>query len=444
MFGARLSNWVILCFIGIVCAIGTVDLKTENALVIYDSHFQDLTDKSSLSSPIKTLIDNLESQYKVQYHSYEDEDIKLFYEDSPRFDHLVILPSSKKVIAAKAALSQHKLIDYVNQGGNVLVVGGIEAVLPDSTRGFLNQLGIYPAPKNFQLLDHFNSNGGDEVILSDETNLVSNNRVVKSITNTNYKGGAAIISNNELLFPIIKGSPTSFTAKAGIEKVEQDTTWTFGSQGFAAVGFQALNNARLVWVGSESLITDDLINWTFQKKHVLKLQFVQHYKNDEPENPNHTLYRIKDQTIYTVGVSELSEDGKWIPFEVTNDEDQLQLSFKMLDPYQRLNLLPLGPAASIEGGSDLDTYVYYTNFTLPDHHGMFTFELDYKRVGLSFLEDKKIVTVRHLANDEFKRSWDITNSWLYIASAALVIVAWFLFVVNYIYISKTDDEKKNI
>lgn len=217
-----------------------------------------------------------------------------------------------------------------------------------------------------------------------------------------------------------------------------------GQQGFLAVGFQGLNNARLTWVGSESLINDDLLKWTFQERNVLKLQFVQHYKNENPEYVDNKLYRIKDQVIYTIGVSEFAND-KWIPYEIKGEDDTLQLAFKMLDPYQRVNLQPLGPGSSKEDG-DLteDTYIYYANFTIPDQHGIFTFELDYKRSGLSYIVDKRVVTVRHLANDEYKRSWDIPNSWLYVASAALVVLGWFLFVVNFLYVGNTDATKKNV
>ena len=76
---------------------------------------------------------------------------------------------------------------------------------------------------------------------------------------------------------------------------------------------------------------------------------------------------------------------------------------------------------------------------------MFTFELDYKYSGYSYLHDAKVVTVRHLANDEYKRLWEISNSWMYVASALLVVVAWFLFVVNYIYVgTPTTPSKKNV
>ena len=98
----------------------------------------------------------------------------------------------------------------------------------------------------------------------------------------------------------------------------------------------------------------------------------------------------------------------------------------------------LGPGSSTPDGPE-DMSIFYVQFTIPDHHGMFTFELDYKRPGLSFLNDKRIVAVRHLANDEYKRSWEITNAWMYVASAGFVVIAWLVFVTIFLFIG---DEKK--
>ena len=36
----------------------------------------------------------------------------------------------------------------------------------------------------------------------------------------------------------------------------------------------------------------------------------------------------------------------------------------MLDPYQRLNLKPLGPVSAISNSTELDTYAYFVNFTV--------------------------------------------------------------------------------
>lgn len=410
------------------------------ALVVYDSRSYDIENIGQFDKEVKNVIDKLQNlDINLVYKGYNDEDLAILSSSEPIYDHLVLLPTSKKAIAAKSKFNQKTLMDFIDHNGNILVVDNVESALPDDIRAILNEVGIYPAPKNFRLVDHFESDG--EAVQLTSQNLVPNS-VVSSFESQSYYGTAASISNNRLLFPIVKATKNSITVDLGDEPITQDRTWTFGEQGFLSVGFQALNNARLAWVGAPSLVSDELIQWVFQEKNVLKLQFVQHYKDESPQNINPSLYRIKDQAIYTIGVSQY-RNGEWVPYKIEDPSQQLQLSFKMLDPYQRLNLQPLGPAASTPQGPE-DCFVYFTNFTVPDHHGMFTFELDHQRDGYTYLLDKRVVTVRHLANDEFKRSWDITNSWMYMTSASLVIVAWLLFVVNFLYVGSTDKVKKNV
>lgn len=427
------SFFLVACINQAIAAVGSTGLR---ALVLYDPVYDDLADLDSVTPQVKNLLSTLEEEYgyDVVATSYDEEGFSLYIAGEPRFNHLVLLPSSKKAIGAKAGLTQHDLMKFVNEEGNVLIVGSPDGSLPEGQRVFLNELGIYPSPKNYRLIDNFNNVNG-KVKLTDEN--LDSNSVISSL-NLNYNGSVAIIDNNELLFPLVRSPKTGY-ASSGKEKANQDNTWAFGEQGFLAVALQSLNNARVSWVGSTDLLVDDLIQWTFQEKGVLKLQFVEHIKADEPELPDREMYRIKDQVIYTIGISEY-KNKKWIPFE----QNDVQVSFKMLDPYQRLNMKSLGPASSLENSDVKDTQVYSVNFTIPDHHGMFTFELDYKRHGLSYLVDKRVVAVRHLANDEYKRSWDITNSWLYMASASLVTLSWLVFVVLYIFMRKVDVTKKNI
>ncbi|KAI5951670.1 WBP1 [Candida jiufengensis] len=409
--------------------------EKEYALILYDPELIPLnsTDISLLSPEIQTFVNYLKENYDLTIADYNDEEVELFYQDYLRFDQLILLPSSKKGIKNKSNLNQESLTKFINEGGNIFAVGGSSSTLPDGIRSFLNEIGIYPSPKNYKFIDHFNSKN-NKIQLNEETNLIPGNKIINNLKTAEYNdGNTVLISNNDLIQPILKSSKTGYTNKIG-ESIHGETTWTFGEQGYLAVGFQALNNARLVWIGSIDLLNDEsLYKWCFQETGVIKLDFVQHSNDNEPTKLNPHLYRIKDNAIYTIGMSELV-DGEWVPYKVENTEDNLQMSFKMLDPYQRLNLLPMGPVSSKENSTTLDSFAYYVNFTIPDHHGMFTFELDYKRNGLSYILDKKVVTVRHLANDEFKRSWDISNSWLYIASTALVIISWIIFVVSYVYI----------
>lgn len=431
--------WFLLpLFCSLVAAIAADDRML--ALVVYDSRKYAIEDIGQSDPDVKKVIDQLEElDVHLEFKGYADEDLAILSNSEPVYDHLVLLPSTKKAITAKSTFNQKTLMEFIEKKGNVLVVDNIESALPDDVRSILNELGVYPAPKNFRLVDHFESDG-DAVKLT-AANLVDNS-VVKAFDSQLYHGTAASISNNHLIFPIVRATKNSITVDLVDEPITQERTWTFGNQGFLSVGFQALNNARVAWVGSPSLVSSELIKWVFQEKNVLKLQFVQHHKSDDPANLNPSIYRIKDQAIYMVGVSQYA-NGEWAPYVAQEDEQKLQLAFKMLDPYQRLTLEPLGPTSSTPHGPE-DTFIYFANFTVPDHHGMFTFELNHQRDGYTYLLDKRVVTVRHLANDEFKRSWDITNSWMYVASATIVIAAWLLFVVNFLYVGSTDKVKKNV
>lgn len=391
-------------------------------LVVFDPEV--LTDPQELVSRF-TLNDE---RYTLGFLEYSNENAFLVHDNKPLYEHVVFLPSVKKAPAAKGLTNKHKLLEYFNLGGNILAIGSPEHTVPENVVKFLNEAGIFPAPKGYSVASFFDIG----VQLTNE-NLVST-RILSLFESLSYNGSAALISNNEFLVPILKAPKLSFSSNADGKPLTADKTWTNGEQGFLAVGFQALNNARAAWIGSIDLATPELLTWVFQEGKVLKLQFTEHHKTDEPEVENRSLYRIKDDASYSVGVSELKNDV-WVPYTPASEDDVLQLSFKMLDPYQRLNLSLVGPISSTKNGP-LDTNVFAVNFTLPDHHGMFTFELDYKREGLSFLSDKKVVAVRHLANDEYKRSWDIPNAWVYIASASAVVISWLLFVLSFLFLGE--------
>jgi oligosaccharyltransferase complex subunit beta len=116
--------------------------------------------------------------------------------------------------------------------------------------------------------------------------------------------------------------------------------------------------------------------------------------------------------------------------------NDVQLEFTMLDPYYRLTLQPDVSASTPE------VTIYKTEFKIPEQYGMYTFRTFYRRAGLSFVDAEEIVTVRHIANDEWPRSWQITNAWVYLTSAVTVIAGWFTFVVLYLYSGKAQDESE--
>jgi oligosaccharyltransferase complex subunit beta len=101
----------------------------------------------------------------------------------------------------------------------------------------------------------------------------------------------------------------------------------------------------------------------------------------------------------------------------------------MLSPFHRLNLQP-----SI---STANSTVYTTSFTLPDQHGIFNFKVNYKRPFLTNVDDKKTVTVRHFAHDEWPRSWVISGAWPWIAGIAVTIFGWIAFVAIWLWSEPT-------
>lgn len=105
----------------------------------------------------------------------------------------------------------------------------------------------------------------------------------------------------------------------------------------------------------------------------------------------------------------------------------------MLSPYQRLSLQPISQTNN--------STTFGTSFTVPDQHGIFAFNVNYKRPFMTPVEEKVMVTVRHFAHDEYPRSWTITGGWPWIAGLWSVIAAFLVFVVLWLYSEPAKAEK---
>ncbi|MBE3048802.1 hypothetical protein IMZ48_41155, partial [Candidatus Bathyarchaeota archaeon] len=131
---------------------------------------------------------------------------------------------------------------------------------------------------------------------------------------------------------------------------------------------------------------------------------------------------------YTISLSEYVWDT-WVPF-TPPPTDALQLEFSMLSPFHRLDLSPADTTA--------DAAAYTASFKLPDQHGIFNFLVNYKRPFLTTVEEKVTVTVRHLAHDEFTRSWDIVAAWPWVGGIGVTIVGFLAFCAVFMYSKPTD------
>jgi oligosaccharyltransferase complex subunit beta len=113
-----------------------------------------------------------------------------------------------------------------------------------------------------------------------------------------------------------------------------------------------------------------------------------------------------------------------IPF-APQDGDDVQLEFSMLSPFHRL---PLQASSSTANST-----TYTTSFTVPDQHGIFNFMVEYRRPFLSNLEEKRTVTVRHFAHNEWPRSYVISGAWPWITGIAVTVVGWLAFVALWLW-----------
>lgn len=92
----------------------------------------------------------------------------------------------------------------------------------------------------------------------------------------------------------------------------------------------------------------------------------------------------------------------------------------MLSPFHRLKLDQTSRTSN--------SSIFSTSFKLPDQHGIFNFLVNYKRPFLTNVFEKRTVTVRHFAHDEWPRSFVITGAYPWIAGIGVTVAGWLVFV----------------
>ena len=129
------------------------------------------------------------------------------------------------------------------------------------------------------------------------------------------------------------------------------------------------------------------------------------------------------QQEFSITLSQWSRDH-WAPFTLPAG-DSVQLEFSMLSPFHRLALSPVRTSAN--------STTFATSFTTPDQHGIFAFKVNYKRPFLTSVEEKRQVTVRHFAHDEYVRSFRIQGAVPWVTGLWGIVVGWVLFVGVWLY-----------
>lgn len=202
-----------------------------------------------------------------------------------------------------------------------------------------------------------------------------------------------------------------------------------------AVGGQGHNNARFSVFGSIKLCSDEfyqasnnsnkqfceeVIDWTLQKKGVLRYSDITHYKLSDsvsagslPKGYQELEYTIYETLYYSIDIQEL-KDGSWVPFE----SSEVYVEFVMLDPYLRLYLQRTGKT-------------FYVVFQVPDRHGVFQLKTKYHRPGYSWINTASKAPVRPFRHNEYERF--LISAIPYYSSVFATLIGFLTFSFLFLY-----------
>jgi len=250
--------------------------------------------------------------------------------------------------------------------------------------------------------------------------------------------GQDIEEDSALLFSVLSASSTAYSHRSN-EAVKD--LHVAGRKISLVSALQARNNARVVFSGSAEMFSDRffkssvqkwttdgkakshdksgnekfcsrLVQWAFQERGILRASNVQHHRVGETVAPYS--YTIKDDIKYSISIEEWN-GKKWVPFQAKD----VQLEFRMLDPYVRTTL------------QHDDKGTFYTTFKLPDVYGVFTFKIEYIRRGYGFLTSITRTPVRPFRHNEYERF--IESAYPYYASSFSMMVGLFIFSWFFLY-----------
>ncbi|KAL2220122.1 Dolichyl-diphosphooligosaccharide--protein glycosyltransferase subunit WBP1 [Thermoascus aurantiacus ATCC 26904] len=407
-----------------------------------------------------TFWEDLEARgYKIFFESPKNEKLSLFQHGARAYDHLLILPPKSKGLGP--ALSPKLILDFMNKEGNVLLALSGKSSTPSALSSLLLELDIHlSTDRSSVVVDHFKY---DTLSASEKHDVLLLQRpgALRPDTKSFFSGEGVLAipraapqtlgSASPLLVPILRAPETAYSYNPKESDSVEDTFAT-GTQLALVSAMQARNSARFTVLGSvESLenkwfsatvkgpddeketttvnrqFAEQLTAWTFKETGVLKVGRIEHYLSDKDGAPvgdlNPKIYRIKNNITFSIELSEYAHD-RFVPFELP-DGDAVQLEFTMLSPFYRL---PLLPSRRTENST-----IYSTTFTLPDQHGVFSFRVNYKRPFLTNVVEKHEVSVRHIAHNEWPRSWEISAGWVWIVGLWSVIGGFLAFVVVWLY-----------
>ncbi|KAK5110679.1 hypothetical protein LTR85_000761 [Meristemomyces frigidus] len=408
--------------------------------------------------------------FHLTFRAPKDTSLALFRHGVPAYSHLLLLPTQSKGLGP--ALAPNLIVDFINAGSNVLLALSAESSVPSAVSSLLLELDIsLPPDRNSLVVDHFNyetKQAGDkhDVLLLPSPELAGRKGVknffsVDGLIAFPRAVGAVLGNASPLLSSILKAPSTAYTYNPKDEAEGVEDVFATGSQLSLVTAFQARNSARFTVLGSVEALQDTwfdasvqtpgaskatqtsnrafaekLTRWTFMESGVLRVGTVQHYLNEGIQkgvtnttslgaavDVNPGIYRIKNDVHYSIELSEWVGDH-WAPF-TPPQSDAVQVEFSMLSPFQRLDMRP--------SATTPNSTIFTADFKVPDQHGIFNFFVEYRRPFYTNVEEKRTVTIRHFAHDEWPRSFVITGAYPWISGIWVTVAGWVGFVALWLY-----------
>ncbi|KAG5437584.1 hypothetical protein PCANB_000619 [Pneumocystis canis] len=350
--------------------------------------------------------------YEVTFKNPEIDSVLLFKYEERIYDHLILFLTKMEKNKFPHDLYDSKILEFIDKGGNLLIGGS--PTVSKTIRDLTSELEIYLAGDNTLVVDHFSYEKSDS---EKHTLLLVNNFKKNNYILTDkviegppilYRGIGHSLGNNQLIIPILRGGRTAYSYNTKDEPNFIKESSTEGTQTYLITCFQARNNARIMVTGSIEMFSntffnsyvkrnvksgnyhfaEDITRWLFQEKSVLKMVSIKHNLVNKTLNTNlPSIYKVKDKVTFEITFSQY-ENNSWNPFTALD----IQLELIMLDPYIRTTLK--------ETSRTENSSVYSTTLSLPDHYGIFHFKVNYKRPGLSYIEERSTITIRHYRHDE--------------------------------------------
>lgn len=373
-----------------------------------------------------------------------NEDVKLQQFEKYFYDNIILMAPTVRSFGKEVKVKD--LLDFVDGGHNIMVFASSDS--RKVVRDIANEFGVDFEDYGYHMEGGEAPKTGAQASLS-RTAWSSSlfeplERVFSKLERpVLYEDGIGSIldnnENNKHVFPILRADPGSFSVNPNAPTDKSKYGGVSGQQLTLVAGYQTLYNQRVTLSGSMKMCSNEamlanrdpsldnaiesspnyklcteLVEWNLQERGVLRVDNVRHNKlGDKRGGSNPENYKRQVDIEYFVDIHQ-KMNGEWVPYVA----DDVQFQFTMLDPYYQV--------AMTQPDKSKATYTY--QLKTPWRLGIFKFIVDYKRYGLTYIDNRMEVSVIQLRHDEFPR-YEVTG-YPYYTNVFVMMLASFIFV-NY-------------